>query len=156
MRNWLVFGISFLLVTSASHASDTCGDPTQGALAAVDAYMDTFNSRNAEANAATLHYPSFRIDAAGDVVVLESSEQWATQFSAARAPLPWHHTLYDSKKIVHTSPVKVHVAVHFTRYLANDEKISEHDSLYLVTCRNGRWGIIARSSFVPVIRPPDP
>jgi hypothetical protein len=152
MPRLLLLWLCLALTPSSAGADEACGDPKSGALGAVDAYMDTFNSGDPEAHAATLHYPSFRIDAAGDVVVLESAQEWEDQFRAARWKLPWHHTLYDSKEIVHFGPRKAHVAVHFTRYLENGDKVSEHDSLYVTTCQNGRWAIIARSSFVPVMR----
>jgi hypothetical protein len=154
MRRLLLLWLSLALTASSAGAADRCGDPKTGALAAVDAYMDTFNSGDAEAHAATLHYPSFRIDAAGDLVVLETAEEWADQFRAARWKLPWHHTLYDAKEIVQLGPLKAHVAVHFTRYLENGDEVSEHDSLYITTCQSGRWAIITRSSFVPVMRAP--
>jgi len=159
MSRALVLSLGLLLalapgIATRVNAEEACGNPKASALAAVDAYMDTFNRRDVDAHAATLHYPSFRIDTAGDVVVLESAEEWAAQFRANASRLPWHHTLYDSKEIIQLSPVKAHVAVHFTRYLENGDKVSEHDSLYITTCRNGRWAILARSSFVPLMPMP--
>lgn len=135
-------------------AEGGCGDPQVGALRVVDAYLETFNERDAAAHAATLQYPSFRIDAAGDLVVLESAAEYASVFAAHRNDFPWDRSLYDSREILQAGARKVHVAVRFSRYRADGEKVSSHDSLYIVTCREGRWGIVARSSYVPVMRLP--
>ena len=116
--------------------------------------MEAFNAGNGAAHAATLHYPSFRIDAEGNLAVLQSAAEYAAMFDAARDDFPWHRTLYDSREVVQSGAHKVHVLVRFTRYYADGEKRSSHDSLYIVSCREGRWGILTRSSFVPVMRAP--
>jgi hypothetical protein len=153
MRKFLTVVLTTWMVAASANASPDCGDPRSGALGVVDAYMDAFNSADATAHAATLHYPSLRLDADGELAIYEAAADYEALFSGGRARLPWHHTLYDAKTIVHEGPLKVHVAVHFTRYLEDGAKFSEHDSLYIAVCREGQWGIALRSSFVPVIRP---
>jgi hypothetical protein len=44
-------------------------------------------------------------------------------------------------------PEKIHFDVQFTRYRADDSVIGSYRSLYIVTRRDGRWAIAARSSF---------
>lgn len=151
LASWLPF---LMALAGNASAEVDCGDPQVEALRVVDAYMESFNSRDGATHAATLHYPSFRIDAAGDLVVLESAAEYAAAFDAVRDEFPWDRTEYDSRKVAHWGPHKVHFAVRFTRYRTSGEKVSSHDSLYIVTCRDGRWGILARSSFVPVMRAP--
>jgi len=149
--------VLLLVAAEPARAADdaaTCTPPGVGALEVVDAYMESFNAAEAEAHAATLHYPSFRVNSAGHLAVHNTQQDYAAQFRAGRPLLPWHHTRFDSKKIVQESAHKAHVAVHFTRYLKDGTKRSEHDSLYIVVCRKGRWGIVARSSFVPVVAVP--
>ena len=119
----------------------------------MDAYLDTFNARDPDAFAATLAEPSFRIDRLGGVAVFETRAAYADQLRASFADLPWHHSLYDAKEIVQQGPRKAHVKVRFTRYAEDGRALSTHDSLYLVTCTEGRWGIVVRSSFVPIKGP---
>jgi len=45
------------------------------------------------------------------------------------------------------NPDKVHVLVIFSRYNARDERLTQFDSLYIVTRIDNRWGIRSRSSF---------
>jgi len=140
-------------LTSKVSAETPCGDPKVRALQVVDAYMETFNARDAPGHVATLHYPSFRINALGELLVLQSASEYEEMFSRQGGHFPWDHTLYDSREVLQAGARKVHVAVAFSRYGKGGEKLSSHDSLYILTCRDGRWGIVARSSFVPVIRP---
>ena len=55
----------------------------------------------------------------------------------------------DSRTVVQANTDKVHVVVIFSRYNADDEQISQFDSLYIIARVDGRWGIRSRSSFAP-------
>jgi len=46
-------------------------------------------------------------------------------------------------------PVKVHFEVVFSRYKADGSKYATYQSLWIVTQRDGTWGVQARSSFAP-------
>ena len=51
--------------------------------------------------------------------------------------------------MIHSGPDKVHVDTRFTRYRSDGSVIASYDSLYIVTKRDGRWGVLVRSSFAP-------
>jgi hypothetical protein len=123
------------------------------ALRVLDDFMAAFNNRDIDARAGLLHYPHVRI-ASGGVSIWNAAEE----FKAARTPADrerfvrateWHHSAWDSREVVHSSDDKVHIAVRFTRYRENGSVIGTYDSLYIVTKREGRWGIQARSSYAP-------
>jgi hypothetical protein len=61
----------------------------------------------------------------------------------------WDHSSLDVVEVVHASDVKVHFKIEFSRYKANGTKYAAHKSLWIVTKRNERWGILARSSYAP-------
>jgi hypothetical protein len=50
---------------------------------------------------------------------------------------------------IQSGPDKVHFAVIFVRYDASGKEIGKFPSLYVVTLKNGHWGVQARSSFAP-------
>ena len=50
---------------------------------------------------------------------------------------------------IQVSENAVNVALVFSRYDADDRKLSTFNTLYLVTLDDGHWGIRARSSFAP-------
>lgn len=131
---------------SVAPAADSCGDPSASALAVVDAYLDTFNAGDSAAHAATLQYPSYLVTAAGDVHGFPELAGYESMISDYTAP--WHHELFDEKLVVRQSPSKVHVRVRITRYAEDNSVLGSHDSLWIVACREGRWGIVVRSTFV--------
>ena len=45
--------------------------------------------------------------------------------------------------------VKVHFEVVFSRYKADGTKYATYQSLWIVTQKDGQWGVQARSSFAP-------
>ena len=50
---------------------------------------------------------------------------------------------------IQSGPDKVHFEVTFVRYDENNKEIGKFPSLYIVTLKNGHWGVQARSSFAP-------
>ena len=67
----------------------------------------------------------------------------------AGAGSDWHHSTFDSEEVLQSSNTKVHVAVRFTRWDGQDNIIATYNSLYIMNCVDGHWGIQARSSFAP-------
>jgi hypothetical protein len=123
---------------------------TREALAVMDAFLAAFNARDVLAWADTLVYPHVRI-ASGAVAVFPDRESYiaAHDMNAFASSTGWVRSTWDDLKVVQASPDKVHIAVTFTRYDAQDQVISTFDSLYVVERVDGRWGVRARSSFAP-------
>jgi hypothetical protein len=61
----------------------------------------------------------------------------------------WDHSAWARREVVHSGPDKVHIDTRFVRYRKDGSEIGGFDSLYVVTCENGHWGVKARSSFAP-------
>ena len=51
--------------------------------------------------------------------------------------------------MIQSGSEKVHFAVTFVRYDAAGKVIGKFPSLYVVTLKDGHWGVQARSSFAP-------
>ena len=64
-----------------------------------------------------------------------------------RAGDGWHESRWEERTIVHSGRDKVHLAVQFSRWRADGSLIGRYRSLWIVTERDGRWGVQARSSF---------
>lgn len=120
------------------------------AMAALDEFMLTFNSRDPVAWAGSLHYPHVRF-ASGTVTIWHTAEEFAAGESFDRlAAEGWDHSRWISREVVLASPGKVHVNTVFQRFNANNEPIGTYESLYIVTRdANGHWGTQARSSLAP-------
>jgi len=116
---------------------------------AMDAFMDAFNSKDPARWAATLNYPHVRL-ASNQVRVYQSAVEFAAESKDyAKRLAPWDHSRWESMKMIQTGPGKVHFAVTFVRYDAAGKVIGKFPSFYVVTLKDGHWGVQARSSFAP-------
>jgi hypothetical protein len=136
-------------VTSAQNQSEN-ESAIASAMAALDEFMLTFNSRDPVAWAGSLNYPHVRF-ASGTVTIWHTAEEFAAGESFERlAAQGWDHSRWISRDVVLASPGKVHVNTVFQRFNANNESIGTYESLYIVTSdANGHWGTQARSSLAP-------
>ena len=120
-----------------------------GAMAALDEFMTTFNTRDPQLWARSLNYPHIRF-ASGTVTVWETAEEFARTDSFNRlAAIGWDHSHWLSRNVVLVSPAKVHIATKFQRFNEKNESIGTYESLYIVTKVDGHWGTQARSSLAP-------
>lgn len=128
--------------------------PEAAAMAVLDAFMTAFNARDAQAWAATYHFPHFRL-ADGTLTVLESADELRPRLFELLAATGWHHSAWLTREVVQAGPDKVHVSVEFARYREDGSELARYMSLYVVTfeetpgSEHGRWGIRGRSSFAP-------
>lgn len=151
-RAWLLSfaSLSLLFVSLPLQAEGPSDEPSRHAMRVLDEFMAAFNARDEEAMVATLHFPHVRI-ASGRTNVEASAETLIEgfDFGVFAKRFDWDHSAWVSRKIVQSGPAKVHIATRFARYRADGSISAEFDSLYIVAKRNGRWGIVGRSSFAP-------
>jgi hypothetical protein len=136
-----------LLSAPALHAQDAKAEAA--GRKAMDDFMTAFNSRDPRAWAATLNYPHVRF-ASNQVRVWASAEEFTRENAGYPKRLaPWDHSRWESMQVIQSGPDKVHFSVVFVRYDAAGKEIGKFPSLYIVTFKDGHWGIQARSSFAP-------
>ncbi len=117
------------------------------AMGVLDAFMAAFNARDLPAFEATFNFPSVRL-ASNTLVILEKGSHRPEMFSRG-ALSEWGRSAWDRREVIHAGSDKVHIDTRFTRYRADGTVISSFDSIYVVTCDGGHWGVKARSSFAP-------
>lgn len=113
----------------------------------LDDFMAAFNARDVEDFEATFNFPSVRL-ASNKLVLIKKGFHKPEMFDRG-ALSEWHHSAWDRREVIHAGPDKVHLDTRFTRYRADGSVIGHFDSIYVVTCEDGHWGIKARSSFAP-------
>lgn len=113
---------------------------------ALDRFIETFNSRNAEAWAASLSYPHVRVSPrAGAGASSETAADYAAGVSyEAPDAMGWHHSAWDTKEILAVSPDKIHASAQWCRYDARGERILPNNVSYVITKVDEQWGIQAR------------
>lgn len=113
----------------------------------LDNFMVAFNARDLAAFDATFNFPSVRL-ASNTLRIIERGDHRPEMFLTG--PLSdWHHSAWERRAVIHCGPNKVHFDTKFTRYRADGSVIGGFESIYVVTCENGHWGVKARSSYAP-------
>ena len=107
--------------------------------------MRALNEGDEPALLATLHFPHYRL-AGGRMQIWEIPGPYLVDFHG-RAGADWHHSAWDFRNLIAAGPAKVHLDVQFTRYRADNSAIGRFRSLWIVTRKDGRWAVAARSSF---------
>jgi hypothetical protein len=139
--------LSCLLLPFLMAAQDKAAEAA--ARKAMDDFMTAFNSRDVKAWAATFNYPTVRF-ASNQVRVFNTAEEFAREDADYPKRLaPWDHSKWESMQVLQSGKDKVHFAVIFVRFDAAGKEIGRFPSLYIVTLKNGHWGVQARSSFAP-------
>ena len=118
------------------------------ARAVMDGFMEAFNAEDAEAlRRRWFHFPHVRFHS-DQVSIMERPEDlrmlvWERQGQSR----DWAHTAWDYVEPIDVGRNKVHFRVQFTRYREDGSAIGSYKSLYVVTYKDGLWGIQARSSW---------
>lgn len=122
----------------------------EDARAAAQRWMDAVNAVDEEGLLANAHVPHVRIQGT-NVIVFETEEDLVTRTLRVtqRNTEDWARTDFDELRPVHATEEKVHFAVRFSRFDSQGERYASYDSLWVLAQKDGRWGVLARSSFAP-------
>jgi hypothetical protein len=121
--------------------------PIDAAQRVLDEFMRAFNARDVEAFEATFNFPSVRL-ASGKLTLIEKGDHTPSMFTSG-ALVDWNHSAWERRNVIHAGPDKVHIDTRFSRFRKDGSVIGGFDSIYVVTCEDGHWGVKIRSSFAP-------
>ncbi len=119
-------------------------------IAAVRAFIETFNAQDHERHADTLNYPHIRL-ANDRFTRIESAEDFiagSRRGERALAEEGWHHTTVAELKVIHAARSKVHLALRNDRCHADGTVYHSFDTFWIATLVEGHWGIQFRSSYL--------
>jgi 2-hydroxychromene-2-carboxylate isomerase len=125
-------------------------DPVEAeCMAVLDRFMAGLNAYDAAAMDAAMHFPHIRF-AGGTITTYEMpGSNPMDLFDRLRKADNWSHSRWNERRIVQRNDAKVHMAVTYTRYRTDGSTLGVYESLYILTLKDGRWGIQVRSSFGP-------
>ncbi|MGZ6023080.1 MAG: hypothetical protein ACXWLQ_10850 [Rhizomicrobium sp.] len=118
-----------------------------GAQKVLDDFMSAFNARDTPAFEATFNFPSVRL-ASNTLVILNQGDMKPERFTTG-ALAEWDHSAWERRDVIHAGADKVHMDTRFTRFRKDGSVIGGFDSIYVITCEKGHWGVKARSFFAP-------
>jgi hypothetical protein len=114
-------------------------------LDAVDKFITTWNSRDPQLWSTSLNYPHVRPSPFGPIMVAGDAAEYASRVDFDKViATGWDHSEWDYKRVIHTSPEKIHVAGQWSRYDVNNTVIYINPVVYIVTRVDGVWGIQSR------------
>jgi len=149
MKTLIAFSLLIALMSGAGTARQKSSPDRRieaDVMKVLDEYMEAWNRKDLAAWERTFHFPHYRL-ASGRMNVLDKPGMQDAARVWASAGSDWHHSTWDRRRIISSSPDKVHVDTKFTRYRADGSKIGTYESLYIVTKEDGRWGVKLRSSY---------
>jgi len=118
-------------------------------MATLDRFMAALNAWDAAAMDREMHFPHVRL-AQGRVALYERpGSNPMDLFERLAREDGWKYSRWGGRTLVQCSETKAHYALDYTRYRADDSVIGVYESLYVLLLAEGRWGILARSSFGP-------
>ncbi len=124
--------------------------PEQAAQEAVRAYIEAFNTRDANGMADAFNFPHVRL-AKGQFTHIETREIFLARQDEVTRLLEeegWDHTVLESVEVVHAGDEKVHLALEYTRRHADGVAYHRFQTLWIATMLAGHWGIQFRSSYL--------
>jgi hypothetical protein len=131
-------------------AEESARESAKAGIAAVHAFIETFNAQDHERHADTLNYPHIRL-ANGKFSTIENVEVFTAASRRGEAALQkegWHHTTVASLEVVHSGEDKVHLAIRNDRCHEDGTVYHSFDTFWIATLVDGHWGIQFRSSFL--------
>lgn len=117
----------------------------EAALALMQDHIDALNARDANAIAATLHFPHHRLSGV-EWKTWETADHYFNDF-LKRAGTEWNHSEFADIRVVDASSNKVHLDAEIRRYDSSKNLITSFRSLWVIVEINGTWAAKIRSSF---------
>jgi len=126
-------------------AADAASRNETAARAALDAFVQAWNSHDVAVLARAVHYPQVRI-ADRQVEIWDTADEFIAGTEAGRQRT-WYQLRIDQMRAVQTTANGVNLVVSYSRLARGGRVMSQDQRMFLVTLRDGAWKIQARSTF---------
>ena len=154
-----VLRVAVLSLVTASSVAVLCGQTPLGkdatdlrahmALQALDRYLETWNSRDAERWATSLNFPHVRPGPGAFELFRTPAQYVASVNFAATLATGWHHSEWTTRRVLQVGADKVHVSGSWLRYTEDGKEMVGTSVTYIVTNQNGKWGVLSRFAAGP-------
>ena len=115
------------------------------AIDCVKLYCDGINNSDPGLISRSMHFPHYRIQIDGSVLVWNSETEYLASFSERTSHTGWSYSEIDAIEGDSISEYKCHVKASFSRYRKDGSLIEKVAALYIVILKNSRWGMNAGS-----------
>ncbi len=148
----LAAGSSGLAQTRDAETRDASAETA--ARAALENFITQWNTADDANLHLAMHFPFVTVPGGGALLVDARPEDFSAGFDDMRTREGWSRSSFDfdSLMVVRSSPDKVHAEIGFSRYGADGAAYRTSRVFYIVTRRDGRWGVQLRT---PAAEPDD-
>lgn len=126
-------------------AADASARNQAAAHAALDAFVEAWNSHEIATLARTIHYPHVRV-ADRQIEMWNDADAFIAGTEAGRQRT-WYQMRVDQVRAAQVTANGVNLVLSFSRLARDGSVMSKDEGLFLVTLREGAWKIQARSTF---------
>lgn len=147
----LVVSGSLLAQNKEQFSMASSSEAEQSAVAALNDFLNAWNSADIERVRATLNYPHITHGPQG-LFIAQQADQFETNFEQMRR-LGWERSSFGAMEVLQASENKVHIATSFSRYRDNGEVYRQGEVFYVVTKRDGHWGMQYRTPGADLLDP---
>jgi hypothetical protein len=114
---------------------------------ALEKFMTEWNTGDDAQLRTAMNFPFVTFGGGSRVTIDEKAENFSQGFDRMRETQGWASSSfsYDTLKIFMTSEDKIHLSVDYNRFNADGEKYSTGNVFYVVTKKDGHWGMQLRS-----------
>lgn len=110
----------------------------------LERFTDAFNNRNPSGMDECLHFPHIMMAGATEIIWDEPDSLPLGYFEQLERESGWHHSEYQSKKLVLSHESQRHYLLDYTRNMSDGSVISAHQNLWVLTKVDGVWGVKIR------------
>ena len=141
------WGIQSRFGTGTVEAGDNALADAGSARDAVRRYFRALNSLDPEALADTIHLPHVRLSQSG-------LEYWRDREAFLAGTEPGRQRTWSRIELERSEPIQsgangTNLLIRYNRLNAEGETLSTYDAVFLVTQRDSKWAVQARSTFAP-------
>jgi hypothetical protein len=126
-------------------AAEASSSNEAAARAAVDAFVQAWNSHDISTLARSVHYPHVRI-ADRQIEMWNGADEFIAGTEAGRQRT-WYQLRVDQIRAVQVTATGVNLVLSVNRIARDGTVMSKDEGLFLVTLRDGAWKLQARSTF---------
>ena len=135
--------LSVFLFSSLATMESTEEETVREAWASIEGFFVEFNNEDNDAMQEYMTFPHLFLSRNGSVSV--SEERWVMNFEGMKERQDWVRSTLDSHEVTMVLRDKVHFRIVFSRHNSGGEKYMTQEGVYIVTRKDGKWGLQVRS-----------
>ena len=116
----------------------------KGALECLDRFGECFEKEDLQGMDSCLHFPHY-ILSGNEVICWNEGGKLSQAFFADLKKAGFKRTVVTCREVITVAENKVHFKYCYYRESIEGEVMSQHDNVWIVTYKDGKWGIQVRS-----------